>query len=141
MKPVDNIEKSIKKLRYTASANLHDRVLGNVLDALDESEKQKPAVTVPNIWRIIIKSKVPKLATAALVIIAVIIGMNIFSGSPNGANLAWGDVEEAFLAQSWVHLKYDNGREKWMSLICQPSFIRSNNKFIFEQMTLHFLSF
>ena len=31
MRPSENIEKLIKKLRYKTSAETHDRVLGNVL--------------------------------------------------------------------------------------------------------------
>lgn len=44
-----------------------------------------------NLWRIIMKSKITKLAAAAVIIIAVLFGMNIVG---NGGNVAWGQVLE-----------------------------------------------
>jgi hypothetical protein len=46
------------------------------------------------IWRIIMKSKVSKIAVAALIIIAVLINMHKLSGSIDGASVAWGNVAE-----------------------------------------------
>jgi len=92
MRPAENIEKLIKKLRYKSSAETHDRVLGNVLQTLENREKQKPAATQPNIWRIIMKNKITKLAAAAVIIFAVFVGMNYFGGSIDGASVAWADV-------------------------------------------------
>jgi hypothetical protein len=80
MRPVDNIEKLIKKLRYKAGAEAHDRILGNVLQALEKKEKQKPAAVQPDIWRKIMKSPVTKLAAAAVIIIAALIGLHQFAG-------------------------------------------------------------
>jgi len=57
------------------------------------------------------KSPMTKLAAAAVIIIAVLIGIQHFDGSIDGTSVAWADVQKAFLAQSWVHLKYDNGTE------------------------------
>jgi len=102
MRPLDNIEKLIKKLRYKPSAETHDRVLGNVFRALDESEKRKSAPSQPNIWRIIMKSKITKLAAAAVIIIAVLIGVNQFTGSIDGSSVAWAEVVE----QINRHTKY-----------------------------------
>jgi hypothetical protein len=70
MRPADNIEKLVKKLRYKASAETHDRVFGNVLEALDKSEKQQSGATAPNIRRIIMKSPLIKIAAAAAIISA-----------------------------------------------------------------------
>jgi len=80
MRPVGNIEKLIKKLRYKAGAEAHDRILGNVLQALEKKEKQKPAAVKPDIWRMIMKSPVTKLAAAAVIIIAALIGLHQFAG-------------------------------------------------------------
>lgn len=70
MKPADNIEKLIKKLRYNAGAEAHDRILGNVMQALEKKEKQKMASIEPNIWRKIMKRPVTKLAAAIVILIA-----------------------------------------------------------------------
>ncbi len=81
MRPAENIDKLIKKLRYKAGAETHDRVLGNVLQALEKKEKQKSGLTASNIWRTIMKSPITKLAAAAVVIVAVLIGLNQIIGS------------------------------------------------------------
>lgn len=38
------------------------------------------------------KSKIPKLAAAAVIIIAVLIGLNVIDVFPNGSGVAWGEV-------------------------------------------------
>jgi hypothetical protein len=69
MSPSENIEKLIKKLCYKTSAETHDRVLGNVLLALDK--KQKPGATTPETWRTIMKSPIAKLSTAAVIMACI----------------------------------------------------------------------
>jgi hypothetical protein len=81
MRPADNMEKLIKKLRYKASAETHDRVLGNVMQVLDERQKQKAGVIKPDLWRMIMKNTFTKIAVAAVTIIAVLIGINPFGGT------------------------------------------------------------
>lgn len=70
MRPEDNIEKLIK-MRYKAGAETHDRVLGNVMQALDKHEQQKSGVIKPDIWRTIMKSPITKLSTAAVIIVCI----------------------------------------------------------------------
>jgi outer membrane lipoprotein-sorting protein len=91
MRPAENIEKLIKKLRYKAGAETHEKVLGNVLQALDEREEQKSGVVKPDIWRTIMNSKITKLATAAAVIVAVLVSFHYLGGS---AGSAYADVAE-----------------------------------------------
>ena len=57
---------------------------------IDESKKTKPAKLKPNLWRIIMKTKIAKLTTTAAIIIAVLIGINHLGGSIDGTNVAWG---------------------------------------------------
>ncbi len=77
MRPAEDIDKLIKKLRYKAGAETHERVLDNVLQALEKKEKQKSGATAPNIWRIIMKSPVTKIAAAVVVIAGVLIAMHL----------------------------------------------------------------
>ncbi len=92
MRPSENIEKLIKKLRYKTSAETHNRVLDNVLLALDKKQKQKAGVIKPDLWRIIMKTKVTKLAAAAVIIAAVFVGIHQLAG--NGANAVYASVVE-----------------------------------------------
>ena len=46
-----------------------------------------------NIWRIIMKTRITKIAAAAVIIIAVVLGLNIIGG-PDMAGVAWGAMVE-----------------------------------------------
>ena len=89
MKPADNdIEKSIKKLRYTASATTRQRILSNVLQALDESKKKPPAAIQPDIWRTIIMKKPLTRIAAVAATIAVVLGITLFNTTNPSASAA-----------------------------------------------------
>ena len=99
MRPAEGIDKQIKKLRYKAGAEAHDRIFGNVIGALDESEKQKTGASAPDIWRIIMKSSVTKVAVAAAVIIVVVLG----AFSITSPSITFADVIEPILnAQTMI---------------------------------------
>ena len=108
MKPSDNIEEAIKKeLDFSAGAEMHDRILGDVLDAHDKSRKEKSALTSPNLRRQIMKSPITKLAAAAVIIIAVLIGLNPFKGT-----VTFADVIEPILNARTVVLDLVVGSEE-----------------------------
>jgi hypothetical protein len=90
MRPSDNINELIKKLKLKASAELDKRVHDDISAALTESEKTKTVQPEPNIWRTIMRSRIPKLAAAAMIIVAVLIGLNIIPDG--GSGVAWGEV-------------------------------------------------
>ena len=94
MRPADNIEESIKKLRYETDAETHEKVLGNVLQTLDKCEKQKSAVIKPDIWRTIMNTKTRKLATAAVILIAATISLNYFVGPIGVTTSVYAEVAE-----------------------------------------------
>ncbi len=88
MRPADNINELIKKLKLKASAELDKRVHDDISRALAESEKTKSAFTQPKIRRTIMKSRIIKLAAAAVIVIAVLAGLPFFSGNGRGVVLA-----------------------------------------------------
>ena len=94
MRPAKNIEKLVKKLRYQSSDERRKRIFDNVAAVLDDKQKRNPAIIRPNIWRIIMKSRITKFATAAVIIIAVLVGINQFGGSVDIAGVAWGAMVE-----------------------------------------------
>lgn len=94
MRPAENIEKLVKKLRYKAGAETHEKVLGNVLQALDKHQRQKSGVIKPDIWRMIMNSKMTRLATAAAVIIAALIGVYYFAGPVSVTSTVYAEVAE-----------------------------------------------
>jgi hypothetical protein len=116
MRPAENIEKLIRDVPIETSAETDKAVLGDVLMTLENTKETTSAKSEPNIGRIIIKTRITKLAAAAVIITCVLIGINQFGGSIDGAGVAFAAVRAAFLAQSWVHLQYDNNTESWYNL-------------------------
>jgi hypothetical protein len=110
MRPADNIEKSIKKLRYETDAETHKRVLGNVLQRLDEHERQKRGVVTPNIWRTIMKSRITKIAAAAAIMIAVLVGLD-FLGNPLAPTVTWAQIIQPILSAQTAEFDIIVGEE------------------------------
>jgi outer membrane lipoprotein-sorting protein len=92
MKLADNIIKLIRNVRVldiNTSDEMDQRIVRDALKA-QEKLKTKSAETQPNVWRIIMQSKMTRLAVAAMIIVAVLIGIDQF-GNPS---VAWADVVE-----------------------------------------------
>ena len=94
MRPADNIEESIKKLRYKTDAETHEKVLGNVLQMLDKHEKQKSGVIKPDIWRTIMNTRTRKFATAAVILIAATITLHFIAGPFGATTSVYAEVAE-----------------------------------------------
>jgi outer membrane lipoprotein-sorting protein len=80
MKPAKKIEKLIKRNHYKAKPEVYDKALGNFLQVVDDYKKEKSAFDGPNIWRIIMKGKMIKLAAAAVIAIVVLGGISFWPG-------------------------------------------------------------
>ena len=68
------------------------------------------------------KSKIGKLVGTAAIIIAVLIGINQFGGSLDGAGVAFGQMKQAFEKVLWVHSVNNNSScsdEGWLSFTQQ----------------------
>ena len=116
MNSPDNIEKRIKSAVIHSNPDVNQAVLKELLQQFDKVETQKPAASLPNIRRQIMKSPITKIAAAAVIIFVAITIITQFGGSIDGAGVAFADVRAAFMAQPWVHLQYDNGTESWYNL-------------------------
>lgn len=92
MRSAEDIEKIVKNLDLDIDTNAQtdQAVLSELLDAQTKSIKQQSAYAMPNIRRFIMKSPITKLAAAAVIIAAVLIGVSQFGGSATG--VAWGEV-------------------------------------------------
>ncbi len=119
MKPAEKIERLIKKSRYKASSEAYDKALGSFLQAVDAYEKQKLALTEPNIWRIIMKSRMTKLAAAAVIIATIMLGMYALTGSFDGTSITMAQVRQAMENIDWVQMVVKAEEESmsvWYSL-------------------------
>jgi len=101
MRPAENIERLIKNLTDRTSAQMDERVLGDVLRALEESE-QPSALTWPNIRRTIMKNPITKLAVAAVSITAVALGLFEFIGTGSTSGVVWAEVAQKVQASRGV---------------------------------------
>jgi outer membrane lipoprotein-sorting protein len=100
-----------KKLHMNASAQLDEKVHSAISDALAESEKMKPAVVEPNIWRVIMKSRITQLSAAAVIIIGILLSVGYFG--VDGTSVAWAEVAEktqqisTWMFRSWATVTVD----------------------------------
>ena len=77
MRPSEKIDSSVKKMNFSAGAELRKQILDDALEAHQRTETQ-PAFEKPNIWRLIMKSRMTKLAAAAVIAIVGIASWAIF---------------------------------------------------------------
>jgi hypothetical protein len=99
MRPAKNTERQIKAifaqgLRVTTRADLDQRILDNVMKTLDTSDNNKSAAIEPIHWRIIMRSRMTKLSAAAVIIVALTLGILVILGP---SSIAWADVVEPLL--------------------------------------------
>ena len=105
MKPGNDMEEAIKKkLNFTASAEMRERIFTDVMNAQEESKKTKSALAAPNIRSIIMKSPITKLAAAAVIVIAMLIGINYFGGTIDGTSAVYAAAIKALQNVNTVHI-------------------------------------
>lgn len=88
MKRASDVENLVKGLRHPAHDEMHNRVLGNLLDTLNQRKKQPPAGVQPTLRRIVMKSPITKLAAAAAVTVAIALPAFFFVKSTPSASAA-----------------------------------------------------
>jgi hypothetical protein len=93
-KKIEKLEEFAEGLReISADADMTQKAEQSILSAIKKQTKPS-ARPEQNIWRFIMKTKIAKFAAAAVIIIAVLIGINQFGGSIDGASVAWAQVIE-----------------------------------------------
>ena len=103
MRPAEQIIRLFKKSQVTAGPKVDERILGDSLGRLEKLKKFESASAEQNIWRIIMKSKTTKFAAAAVVIVAILIGLDQFSGSIDGSGVAWGEIVRRIANVDYLH--------------------------------------
>jgi hypothetical protein len=100
MRPRENIENIIKKFNVDVNTK-KDREIFNELQQLQANSKfPAPGFSAITIWRIIMKSRMTKLAAAAVIIIA----LYIFLQFPSSTAYALQDTIEAYNSIRWLHV-------------------------------------
>lgn len=88
MKPADNINNFFKNAAVNTNPKMDEAVLDKALAAYEKAKVLKPALAEVVPWRTIMRSPLTKLAIAASVIVACLIGMLLWRGTQSGIALA-----------------------------------------------------
>ena len=92
MRSHKNVEKLIKNTAIHSNPDMNQAVLKKLLQQFENVQEQKPIVTQPNIRRTIMKNRITKLATAAVIIVLVVLGLFEFIGTENTSGIVWAEV-------------------------------------------------
>jgi outer membrane lipoprotein-sorting protein len=88
MRPEDEIKRLVKDAKVIIDPAVKRDALKELIDQLEKPETIRSAETEPNTWRIIMKSRTIKLAAAAVIMIAVILGLPFLPKSTTSPTLA-----------------------------------------------------
>ncbi len=90
-----DFEKVVGRLNIdTEPSPAHRETLRRQMLSVFNKTSQKRTTPLGVFRRTIMKNPIAKLAAAAVIIVAVFIGLHYLTGSIDGANVAWGDVLE-----------------------------------------------
>lgn len=81
MRSAENIKQLIRNARIAINPEIKKSALTELIEELKKSQIIKPTTNRPMIWRVIMKSPIAKIATAAVIIIVALIGILQFGGS------------------------------------------------------------
>jgi len=88
MKTADLLRKLIHNSIVETGVQTDQRILKDALERLEKVRQDRLATAWPNVGRLIMKSPITKLATAAIVAIACLIGLSLWRGTESGIALA-----------------------------------------------------
>jgi len=74
----EKIKRLFAKSDITVNSKINDRIINDTLTEFDKSRKTQSISPESNIWRIIMQSKLTKIAAAGVIIIAVMIVITSF---------------------------------------------------------------
>jgi protocatechuate 3,4-dioxygenase beta subunit len=102
MRPAKDVENLIKRVHLKASTQMHERIVNDALEGQGKSRKTKTAQFETNIWKIILRSPITKLAVAPVIVLAVLIGISTFNGTSAWAEVikALGEVENVYIVST-----------------------------------------
>ncbi len=124
MTQADNIEKKIQQLNIQSTAAMRERILSDASEAMEQTIDA--GAVKPSVGRIIMKNRITKFVAAAVFVIGVFIGMNVFTGTPAYAIeqtieamrsissiraivTDWDDSQ----SDSWVQINPQTGQEEY----------------------------
>ena len=107
MNSADDIDQSIKKLRFTTSPAADERILADASAALAQARKTSLDASRSSVWRIIMKSHWTKLGAAAAVIVAAAVLFPIALDETAAPAYAIEQTVEATRAVRSIQVKFE----------------------------------
>ena len=94
IKSADEIKRLAKKIRIKSSDATRERILSDAEAALFSSMKKGGGVLPSGLlrWRTIMKSRITRLAAAAVIVIAVMAGLHYYAGPIGVTSVAWAEL-------------------------------------------------
>lgn len=105
MKTINDTERFVKSIPVKTYTEKNETVRKRIFEAFEKSKQTKSAFVQPNIWRIIMKSRISKLTAAAVVIFAALIGIKMLGDlaeEPSGQIIKQEDPSETVEGQRVV---------------------------------------
>ena len=130
MSSVEKIKQLFAKSEVTANSKVNNRIIGDALMAFDKCEKIQSASSEQNIWRIIMKSRITKLASTTVIIAGVFVGLYLFAGPIGVTSVSWADVlkniEKARTVTYIFEIEKGDVKEVFKMRIKEPYLCRSD---------------
>jgi hypothetical protein len=104
MRPAGNIRKLFKELHVPTSAKLDEQINVELSMTLAKAKNNKSADPLPKIWRIIMKSRITKIAAAAVIVLAVVFSVTVFDKSMRTAYAIEQTIQASHSVQS-LHIR------------------------------------
>jgi hypothetical protein len=106
MKPKKRVENTIrKKLCFSADAAFSDQLFADMMDTHNQSTRTTPALQKTGLRRIIMKNPIARLAVAAAIIAAVILGLTLFIDTGTTSGVVWANVIKNVEASTGVFFR------------------------------------
>ena len=123
MKSPEDIEKLIVETQIKPRSEMRSKVLPDALKVQEELNVKRRAGVSFHTWRTIMKSRITKITATAVIITAILVGINQFDGSIDGASVLYAQVRESIERKPWICARQTVikgekafGGEEWFSL-------------------------
>lgn len=170
MSPRDTIENRVKQFDIDINPIRDEEIYEQIKEAMSKTKQSTPGIR-PEIWRIMMHSKIAKPVAAAVIIIAVLIGMHLLNSTPawaleqtieamkdyKGAYLTglcpgqtgslvnfelWIRINDVDLSTKNILVKTNDGIIRWTRNNSTYTYIPAENKVYFENaVTIGFSHF
>ncbi len=100
MRPADETKQFIKNASINSNPDVNEAVLKELINEMDKSKNISCAGRQPDIWRIIMRSPITKLAAVVVVIVSIIAVAHFLGVSTE--SVAWADIVRPILTANTV---------------------------------------